>query len=277
MEQLSASQPHNASLRRDLMLAYGHVADVSGNPNLENLGDRAGALTAYRRAAEIGKALYDADPANEQAGADYGIVLSRVATAMDDGDLEAKVAAHRESLRVLDNVARISPTNVSLQLYRAYGNQQLGDTLKMSGNHEAAEKAYADAGAIAESSRKSGQIAFVTLVVMSNLRLAQNSIARAHRGEALVFARRAFEASTELPHGTVSPFMAPRGLAAMGLTYAALARSPLRQPNDRDQALSWLHKSLDGWHRVQAEPSFSAIHQREVREVEDMLAKLERR
>jgi eukaryotic-like serine/threonine-protein kinase len=277
MEQLSASQPHNASLRRDLMLAYGHVADVSGNPNLENLGDRAGALTAYRRAAEIGKALYDADPANEQAGADYGIVLSRVATAMDDGDLEAKVAAYRESLRVLDNVARISPTNVSLQLYRAYGNQQLGDTLKMSGNHEAAEKAYEDAGAIAESSRKSGQIAFVTLVVMSNLRLAQNSIARAHRGEALVFARRAFEASTELPHGTVSPFMAPRGLAAMGLTYAALARSPLRQPNDRDQALSWLHKSLDGWHRVQAEPSFSAIHQREVREVEDMLAKLERR
>jgi tetratricopeptide (TPR) repeat protein len=277
MEKLAASEPHNATLRRDLMLAYGHVADVSGNPNLENLGDQSGALEAYRRAAEIGKELYEADPTNEQAGADYGIVLSRVATTMDNSDLKAKAAAHRESLQVLNNVARISPSNLSLQLYLAYGNQQLGDTLKMNRDFAAAEKAYSEAVTIADSARKSGQIGFLTLVVVSDLKLAQSSVARAHRSQALEFARRGFEASTNLPHGAVSPFMAPRGLGAMGLTYAALARSPLRQTGDREQAVSWLHKSLDAWHKVQAEPGFAAPHKREMREVEDMLATLEHR
>jgi len=277
MEKLAASEPQNASLHRDLMLAYGHIADVSGNPNLESLGDRGGALQAYRRAAEIGKELYDADPANAQAGIDYGIVLSRIATTMDNSDLRAKATAHRESLQVLSNVARISPSNLSLQLYLAYGDQQLGDTLKMSRDFAAAEKAYSEAVTIADSARKSGQIGFVTLVVVSNLKLAQNSVARAHRSQALEFARRGFEASTNLPHGAVSPFMTPRGLGAMGLTYAALARSPLRQPGDQEQAVSWLHKSLDAWQKVQAEPGFAALHKREMREVEDTLATLEHR
>src|SRR5205085_3382629 len=124
MEKLGAADPQNASLRRDLMLAYGHIADVSGNPNLNNLGDRVGALQAYRRAAEIGKALYEGDRANEQAGADYGIVLSRVAAAMDDGDLNAKLAVERESLKVLNEMAHISPGDFSVQLYLAYGSQQ---------------------------------------------------------------------------------------------------------------------------------------------------------
>jgi hypothetical protein len=88
-------------------------------------------------------------------------------------------------------------------------------------------------------------------------------------GEALEFAHRAFEASTNLPHGAVSPFMAPRGFGAMGLTYAALAGSLLRQPGDQNQALAWLRKSLDGWHQVQTQPSFGASHQREMREVAD--------
>ena len=57
METLVASDPRNVSWNRDLMLAYGHVADVLGNPGLHNLGDRTGALQAYRKAAGIGKTL----------------------------------------------------------------------------------------------------------------------------------------------------------------------------------------------------------------------------
>jgi tetratricopeptide (TPR) repeat protein len=277
MEKLAGAEPNNTSLRRDLMLAYGHIADVSGNPNLQNLGDRAGSLQAYRRAAEIGKGLYEADPANEQAGADYGIVLSRVATAMENSDLKAKAVAHRESLRVIGNVSRITPSNLSLQMYLAYGNQQLGDTLRMSGDLAGAEKAYSETVTIAESAKKSGQIGFPTLVVISNLKLAQNSVALAHRSQALEFAHRALEAGTNLPHGAVSPFMAPRGLGAMGLTYAALAHSPLRRAGDREQAVTWLHKSLDDWHQVQTQPSFGAPHRREMRDVEDALATFEHR
>ena len=71
METLVASDPRNLSWNRDLMLAYGHVADVLGNPGLHNLGDRTGALQAYRKAAGIGKALYSAERQSSR-------VLSRV-------------------------------------------------------------------------------------------------------------------------------------------------------------------------------------------------------
>jgi len=277
MEKLVASEPHNAPLRRDLMLAYGHIADISGNPNVENLGDRAGALQAYRRAAEIGKELYQADPANEQAGADYGIVLSRVATAMDDSDPKAKAAAYEKSLQVLKQVAHTSPNNLSIQLYLAYGYQQLGDSLKMSSDPVAAAKAYSETVAIADQARKSGQISFVTLFIVINLKLAQVSVARGYRSQALEFAKRGFEASSNLPPGAVSPFFAPRGLGAMGLTYAALTGGRLRQAGDREQAISWLHKSLDAWRQVQKLPRFGGSHLREMHEVESALANLEKR
>src|SRR5262249_47133096 len=38
LEALVASEPGNVSWNRDLMLAYGHIADVLGNPGLQNLG-----------------------------------------------------------------------------------------------------------------------------------------------------------------------------------------------------------------------------------------------
>src|SRR5262249_31419914 len=43
MEQAVALEPKSNAYRRELMLAWGHVADVSGNPNLQNLGDIEGA------------------------------------------------------------------------------------------------------------------------------------------------------------------------------------------------------------------------------------------
>jgi eukaryotic-like serine/threonine-protein kinase len=277
MEKLVETDPNNASLRRDLMLAYGHIADVLGNPNLENLGDRAGALVAYRRAAEIARGLFQADPANEQAGADYGIALSRVATVMEDRDLKAKLAEERESLRVLNDLARTSPQNMSLEIYRAFVNQLLGDTLMQAGDLTGAGDAYSESVALADAGRKSGQISFVTTFVLSNLKLAQNAVARGHRAEALDRAQRAYEATMNSTAGAKSPFTEARGLGAMGLVHASLARSPLRQPGDRDQALSWLRKSRDAWQRVQSNPGFAAPHQREMHEVEVALENLEHR
>src|SRR5262249_7397389 len=76
MEKLAAADPQNIAWRRDLMLAYGHIADLLGHPDMQNLGDRAGALQAYRRAADIGRTLHELDRADQRAATDYGIVLS---------------------------------------------------------------------------------------------------------------------------------------------------------------------------------------------------------
>src|SRR5439155_25693999 len=122
-----------------------------GNPDLQNLGDRAGALDAYRRAADIGRTLYEADRADQRAALDYGIVLSRVETVMDDRDLSAKLAVQEESRRVLEDATKASPGNISLQLYLALINMHLGDSLMAGGRIEPARQAFETSTAIAQS------------------------------------------------------------------------------------------------------------------------------
>ena len=48
-------------------------------------------------------------------------------------------------------------------------------------------------------------------------------------------------------------FLTPRGYAAMGLTYAELARQKLGTPEDRAEAVGWLEKSLVAWRETQAD------------------------
>ncbi|HMF95214.1 MAG TPA: protein kinase [Vicinamibacterales bacterium] len=275
LEPLVASHPTNVSWNRDLMLAYGHVADVLGNPGLHNLGDRAGALRAYRQAAEIGKRLYDADPADHRAVSDYGIVLSRVETMMDDSDVAAKRAVQQESIRVLEGAAKISPGDVSPKIYLTLLNQHLGDSFTTTGDLEAARTAYRKSADIAGAGRGSGHSALHIMFIQTNQRLALNAVARGQRDEALDFARRALQAGENPPPGSGPLRAMPRGLSAMALTYAALARSGVRLSGDRDAALMWINKSLDAWHASQAEPGFGEPHQREMHDVELALTRLQ--
>jgi tetratricopeptide (TPR) repeat protein len=276
LETLVASEPRNVNWNRDLMLAYGHIADVLGNPDLQNLGDRPGALRAYRQAADVGKRLYETDRSDQRAAADYGIVLSRVETAMEDNELPQKLAVQRESLRVLDEAARVSPKNVSLQIYRALVHLHLGDSLAATRRVEDARLSYLDSAAISEANLKFGHASLLVLFMRANQRLALNAVARARRADALAFAERVLHMSENPTADAPSARAAPRGCSAMGLTYAALLHSPVRQPGDRDEALSWLRKAVDAWRAAQADPAFAAPHRREMREVEEALARIER-
>ena len=275
MEKLVSSDPRNVSWNRDLMLAYGHVADVLGNPGLNNLGDRAGALQAYRKAAGIGKTLYEADRADQRAAADYGIALSRVETMMDDRNPGAKLEVQQEAIRVLEDAARTSPGNVAPKIYLALVNQHLGDSYTAAADIGAARHAYLRSADIAASGMKSGHASLHILFIHSNQRLALNAVARERRDEALEFAATALRAGEHPPQGSGPLRALPRGLSAMGLTYAALLRSRARAASDQKDALSWLGKSLDAWRASQSEPGFAEPHRREMQEVELALARIQ--
>jgi tetratricopeptide (TPR) repeat protein len=276
LETLVAADPQNVTLNRALMLAYGHVADVLGNPDLQNLGDRAGALRAYRQAADVAKRLYDADRSDQRAASDYGIVLSRVETAMDDSDIPQKLAVQRESLRVLDAAARISPNNLTLHIYRALVHLHIGESLTVDRQFEEARLAYQESAGISEPYLGRGHASLFVMFMRANQRLALNAVARARRADALKFAERVLRASED-PSSTVPSVRAgPRGRSAMGLTYAALLNSPVTEPGDRENALLWLRKAADAWHAAQSDPAFAAPHRREMREVEEALARIER-
>jgi hypothetical protein len=110
------------------------------------------------------------------------------------------------------------------------------------------------------------------LFIHANQRLALNAVARGRRGEALEFAGRALHAGED-PPGSGPLRALPRGLSAMGLTYAALLQSPLRTASDRKDALSWLGKSLDAWRATRSEPGFGEPHRREMHDVELALSR----
>ena len=277
LEKLLAADPRNVSVNRDLMLAYGHIADVLGNPGLPNLGDRAGALRMYQNAAAIGKRLLDADRADQRAAKDYGIVLSRVETAMDDSDLPAKVAVQRESIEVLDEASKMSPTDGTTQLYHSLIEQHLGDSLTLMGDLPSALSAYRDSASTAEATMRQGNFSLLILFIQSTRKLAVMLARVGRRSEALGAARQALDVAQNPPKGTSpSARIVPRGLTAMALTYAALVTSRWRQQGDREQALSWIARSLEMWRASQSEPGFSAPHRAEMAEVEAALALVQR-
>lgn len=273
MEKLVAADPHNAAWSRDLMLAYGHIGDVLGYPDLQNLGDRKGALEAYRKAAEIGEALHAADAADLRAAMDLGIVLSRLEKTMDDSDWRAKRAVQEQSLRVLDDAARISPSDTTIQLYQCLVRQHLGDALTRGADLDGARAAFEASAAVAENGIKTGHRAFGAILLGTLKRLSANAASRGQRAEALDTARRALSTGEELFSAKPPAIAAKaRGLATMGFTYAALVKTRVSQPGDRADAASWLEKAVDAWHAIQTDPTFGSPLRGEMHDAEEMLA-----
>lgn len=271
MEKLVDANPGNDAWRRDLMLAYGHVADALGSTTLASLGDTAGALEYYRKAAGIGRAIYTREPDNFRAVTDYGIALSRVASTLPEGSQE-RLEAARQSLGVLEAAARINPGNVGVDLYRAIVNQTIGTALVRRGDLAGAVQAFTEGGLQAERGMKLGQTASLVVFISGNRQRAALAVTIGDRAEALRHANAALNAGQK--PGTSPRLTTPRALAVMGFTYAALANSKLREAGDLVEANSWLEKSLEAWRAAQSDPIFNELHRREMREVESALATL---
>jgi serine/threonine protein kinase len=208
--------------------------------------------------------------------------LAQMAAGVDDydsGQRHDALSSFRDSTAEVKEVIASHPRSafVSTQLYRAVASQQLGDRLNQRGDFAEANQAYAESASIAESNLKSREASFLIIFIGSSRKLGLNAIAEGHRDGALDFAQRALEVSSKAPAGAASRFAFPRGLSAMALIYGELLRSPLNQADDRDQAISWFRRSVDAWHRAEADADFGVLQQREMRETEEALASLENR
>jgi len=175
------------------------------------------------------------------------------------------IASHPQSARL------------SAQLYRAVAGQELGDRFNRDGDFAEAKKAYTDSVSIAESNLKSGQDAFLTIFIGSTRKLGLNAIAQGNRDEALEFGRRAVEASSQAKDSRASLLASARSASAIALIYAELFRSPLRHTGDREQAVSWFHKGLNGWQQAATKAGLGPLQEQEVQETEQALRFLESR
>ena len=161
MERVVRLDPANIPNQRGLMFAYAHIGDVLGNPNLQNLGDTAGAIEAYRRMAAVARSVHSADTADQRAAGDYAIALARVAAAMPGEQLRERVDLLRQSLKLHEGIARVNPGNLSNRADMSNAYALLGDALAASGDHPGAVRADREALALSETLLNAGSGAAV--------------------------------------------------------------------------------------------------------------------
>jgi serine/threonine protein kinase len=88
-ERIYHRNSRNTRIQRNLMIVYGHIGDVLGNPFTGCLGDYRGALEYFEKAARIAEDMHRADPSDTRAAFDVAMIQTRLgATRQAAGDLK---------------------------------------------------------------------------------------------------------------------------------------------------------------------------------------------
>jgi eukaryotic-like serine/threonine-protein kinase len=230
-ERLVANNTNDVALRRDLMISYGRVGDVLGNPSRSNLGDKQGALEMFQKARAIAESLAAADPKNRLAQMDLAQIWTRTGATMDDpGNL-------KEGLAILDAARSViltleggkEPLSEQLRM-RAWVDEARGGHFAAMKDSAAALLAYRVSYDEAQAAvRKSPNDASASLQVLFTCRgLAAQLAAIGHREDALRTAREgvtlASQNSPKGPDPATMELFVPRTNMWLGAVYEALAR-----------------------------------------------------
>jgi tetratricopeptide (TPR) repeat protein len=252
-EDLCRLEPVNAQYRRGLMLAYSHIGDTLGNPNLDSFGDAAGALAAYSKMAAAAKLLYDADPDDQRAVTDYAISLMRIANALPARQASEKIERFRQSRDLFERVAKSSPSNVTNAINKSFVEAQMGDLLLAQGNHQGAVGSYEQAIATSEAllAADPAQLPPQRLLVMAEHKLADEHARAGRRERALAVLDKV-----------------PRAYSAAGSVHAILAQAraapPAQRRRDGEDARNWYQRAVTAWQQFSRQPGFSTFNRKEM-------------
>jgi serine/threonine protein kinase/tetratricopeptide (TPR) repeat protein len=121
LEGLSAESGDDPTLRRELATAYEKVGDVQGGFRSSNLGDRAGAMTSYRKALALRDALATAYPKDLDVRREllrtYGKLGEMLA---DEGRQDAAIENSRRAAKLASEL--VAAPNPTLADRRNLGN-----------------------------------------------------------------------------------------------------------------------------------------------------------
>ncbi|MDQ4120823.1 MAG: serine/threonine-protein kinase [Acidobacteriota bacterium] len=119
----------DAGLKIELATAYEKIGDIQGNPYSANLGDTAGALASYQKAA----AIYEQLPEN-QLTTEAKMGIGRIYRSLGDiaevkGNIPECINHYRRSLDIFVKLADENPQNAAVQDEFARAYDTLGDGL----------------------------------------------------------------------------------------------------------------------------------------------------
>jgi eukaryotic-like serine/threonine-protein kinase len=128
-ERLVAARPNDRLAKRELMLAYAHMASALGSPWSENLGRPAEALQYFTKAADMAEAIAAAAPQDRLAQHDLANALLRqglIVTSPADwaGSLRAlrRAAAIVETLAAQNSANTVNADDLAA-IYEAMGTR----------------------------------------------------------------------------------------------------------------------------------------------------------
>jgi tetratricopeptide (TPR) repeat protein len=127
LDTLAQEAGGDATLQRDLAVAYHRVGDIQGGTLGSNLGDTDGAIASYRKSLEILDTVLRADSANPRIRRDIASVsLALSLIIFDKGDVPASLAIAGRARTLLEPVARADTMDPGLRLELSAAYDHLG-------------------------------------------------------------------------------------------------------------------------------------------------------
>ena len=128
LDSLAGEAAGDATLQRELAMAYLRLGDVQGKPYEPNLGDSQGAMASYRKSAAIGEALLAGGHA--EARRELADACARIGDALAlQGNTVTSVESQRRALRLRETLLAETPRDAVLVRDLAYSHGRLADRL----------------------------------------------------------------------------------------------------------------------------------------------------
>jgi eukaryotic-like serine/threonine-protein kinase len=166
LDRASTDAPRDATLLRELAMAYQRAGDVLGNPTNANLGDMAGAAAAYRKAITAAETAMEIAPDSVNSMWTLALVYEKAADLeAPSGQVREALRHQRASLALFQRVAGTDPSRLRYQRAVGISSMKLGDLMghpmfTNAGDTAAAISAYEEANARLEQAGQRGDTTF---------------------------------------------------------------------------------------------------------------------
>jgi tetratricopeptide (TPR) repeat protein len=244
-EAIYRKNPRNTKYQRSLMIGYGHIGDVLGNPFTGCLGDYRGALEYYQKAERIAEDMSRADPSDKRAGFDMGMIWTRIGAARQAaGDLKQSNQALDRAIAQFEPVLKSSPGNANYARGIAIAYEYRARNLWLLGNRTAAIAWYRKSLTIADkliAGRPADTAAHAQRCAAKGPISSLLALAGDREGAVQAAREAVAEAEANLSHGGTLPSVA-RAWFWCAQTYETL--------HDSKTAAAGYAKSLEAWKKT---------------------------
>ena len=136
-EQLLSRTPRDRDLRVLLADCYQSLGDLLGHGELQNLGDRAGALDSYRKAVAVFDAMAVENPADQKARGGAAVMRTRIGDMQQAaGDWDGALENYRSAMQRAQSLVAEDPANDRFRRILALCHRKLADLESLRGELE---------------------------------------------------------------------------------------------------------------------------------------------